>query len=433
MLADLLDGVLGGDQLGAGRHIHAEEAGVADRRRGDAHVDFGRAGLAQQLDDSRRGGAAHDRVVDHGHAAPVEHRLERVVLEVRAEVADALVGLDEGAPHVAVLDQPLGVGQAGFVGVADGVRGGGVGHADHDVGVGRVLAGELAAHPLAGLEGEPSVEEGVGPREVDVLEDAAGRRPRLGDLAAAQAVGVDRDQLAGMHIAHVGRADVVQRAGFGGDDVAAVDRADAERPHAERVARGHQAVGREQDDRVGGLDAVHQRGEARFPIAVLVEQVAPQDLGVGRGREAVAALGQLGADFGGVDHVAVVRDAHGPAVAGVLEQDRLGVAEAAGAGRRVAGVADRRDAVERAELVLGEDLRDEPHAGLQRELPAVGGADAGALLPAVLERVDAVEGEPRHIDGRRPDAEDAASFAGRVGERRHFRARFVCGGTPGGV
>ena len=228
-----------------------------------------------------------------------------------------------------------------------------------------------------------------------------------------------------MHIAHVGRADVVQRAGLRGHHVAPVDRADAERPHAQRVARRHQAAGREQDDRVSGFNAVHQRREARFPAAVLVQQIAPQDLGVGRGREAVAALGQLRPNFGGVDHVAVMRNAHSPPVAGILEQDRLRVAEAARPGRRVARVPDRRNAVQRPQLVLGEDLRDEPHPGLQFQRLPVGGADARALLPPVLQGVDAVKRQPRHINSRRPDAKDAASFAGRVGKRRHTRLRSV--------
>src|SRR6185437_1925381 len=48
VLADLFNGVVGGDEFGRGRHIHAEEAGRHDRRRGDAHMDFGGAGAANE-------------------------------------------------------------------------------------------------------------------------------------------------------------------------------------------------------------------------------------------------------------------------------------------------------------------------------------------------------------------------------------------------
>ena len=67
-----------------------------------------------------------------------------------------------------------------------------------------------------------------------------------------------------------------------------------------------------------------------------------------------------------------------------------------------------------AALLLIEDLGDQSHACLDVQLATVGGADAGAFLPTMLQGVDAVERLDRDIDLGRPDAEDAARFSGAV-------------------
>ena len=77
---------------------------------------------------------------------------------------------------------------------------------------------------------------GVRAGQVDVLEDAA-LGPRLGEALGAQAVLVDRDQLAGLDLADEARADGVQRGLLGGHHPAAVQPAEHQRPHALRVAR----------------------------------------------------------------------------------------------------------------------------------------------------------------------------------------------------
>ena len=150
VLADLLDALLCGDQLLARRHVDAHVAGVGDRRAGDPHVDLGRAGVAQHLHEWARGGAAHDRVVDHHDPLAEEVVAERVELHRHAGIAQLLRRLDEGPPDVAVLDQALGVGDPGFLGVPDRVGGARVGHRHDEVGLDRRLAGQLAAESLAG-------------------------------------------------------------------------------------------------------------------------------------------------------------------------------------------------------------------------------------------------------------------------------------------
>ena len=67
---------------------------------------------------------------------------------------------------------------------------------------------------------------------------------------------------------------------------------------------------------------------------------------------------------------------------------------------------------QRAEVALVEDLRDQAHVLVDQDLRAVADRDAGRLLAAVLQRVEAEVGELGDLGGRpgppRPDAEDAA-------------------------
>src|SRR5436190_13577242 len=62
--ADLLDAVVGGDQLGAGRGVDAIEARGDGGWAGDAEVHLAGAGLADHADNLAAGGAADDGVVD---------------------------------------------------------------------------------------------------------------------------------------------------------------------------------------------------------------------------------------------------------------------------------------------------------------------------------------------------------------------------------
>ena len=83
-----------------------------------------------------------------------------------------------------------------------------------------------------------------------------------------------------------------------------------------------------------------------------------------------------------------------------------------GAGRRVAHVADRQLAAERAQVVLLEDLADEAQRALGDDVAvAVGGRDAGRLLAAVLERVEREVRQPGDVVAGRVYPEDPAFVA----------------------
>ena len=164
---------------------------------------------------------------------PRDHGRERVELQPDALLAHRLLGLDEAAPHVAVAHHRLGVGDARLAGVADGRGRAAVGQADHEVGLGRALAGQLGAHGPPPLPHGRAVHLAVGAGEVDVLEHAQPAALRRDRLAALDPLGRQPHGLARAHVALEGRADLVEGAGLRRDAPAVVvEAADHERPHA---------------------------------------------------------------------------------------------------------------------------------------------------------------------------------------------------------
>ncbi len=259
MLADLLEAAPGGDQLLVLGHVDAVEAGRDDRRRRDAQVHLERARLAQHLHDLARGGAAHDRVVHDDQPLARDGVRQRVELEAHAVLAQRLVGLDERAPDVAVLDQAVAEREARRACVALRRGSARVGHGDHDVGVGRRLDREALAHALALGVQRLAVHLGVRASEVDVLEHAhrlaAARRHGLLD---AEALRVADQQLARLQLAHDLGADDVERRRLGGHHGRAVEIAQHERPDAVGIAEGEQRVLAQNDRRERAGDALHR-------------------------------------------------------------------------------------------------------------------------------------------------------------------------------
>jgi hypothetical protein len=246
------------------------------------------------------------------------------------------------------------------------------------------------------------------------------------------ASGRDHQQLAGLHLADDAGADGGQGGVLAGDDPAAVEPAQHQRPDALRVARGVQRVLVHPDERErapeqrqdlegalleGGVGVVgEERGDQRRVVGGLLDAAAVEV-------ELAGGAGQAGdhlAQLVGVDQVAVVTQRDG-AVVGRAEGG-LRVLPGAGAGRRVAGVTDRDVTLERLERGVVEDLGDQAHVLVDQDLPAVADRDSGRLLAAVLERVQAEVDELGHLFARRPDPEHAAGVLGTLLQRVERRS-----------
>ena len=132
-------------------------------------------------------------------------------------------------------------------------------------------------------------------------------------------------------------------------------------------------------------------------------------LGVGGRLHHGAVVHELAAQREAVGQVAVVADREAAAVE--LGEQRLHVAQDGLAGGRIAHMADRRHAGQPLDhLAPGEVVADQAHAALGMEPLAVEGDDAGGLLAAMLERVQAERGDRGGV-GMAENAEHAALLA----------------------
>ena len=277
-----------------------------------------------------------------------------------------------------------------------------------------MLPGQLRAHLLPHGEGQLPLEDAVRPGEVDVLEDA--ERPlALGALVdGPQPLAVDGYGLARLYLSDDLGPKMVKRAGLGGDNPSAVAQpAHTEGPDAQWIADGHQGVLGQHDQGVGPLRAPHHVLHPLAPVpAGRVCQHVGQGLGVRRRREHAAPLLKLCAQLDGVDDVSVV--AQGKLPVGPVDDDGLSVAELAGAGGGVPGVTDGYVAGEPFQVLLAEGLGHKAHGAVVFEGLAVADGNAGALLPPVLEREEAKEGNTGYIFTRGVYPDNPTLFVGYI-------------------
>ena len=135
-------------------------------------------------------------------------------------------------------------------------------------------------------------------------------------------------------------------------------------------------------------------------------------LGVGGRLADRAVADEVAAQRQAVGEIAVMGDREAAAVE--LGEERLDVAQDGLAGGRVAHMADGREALEPLDgVAVGEAVADEAELALGMEDAAVEGDDAGRLLAAVLQGVQAERRDRRGVRVAE-DAEDAAFLAQRV-------------------
>ena len=251
------------------------------------------------------------------------------------------------------------------------------------------------------------MDDRIRPGEVDVFEDAGPRRLAGKGEEALHPVGVDHHDLAVLDVADELGADDVERAGLRAQDRTAVELAEHQRADAERIAGADQLLVGQRHQGVGALDFGQRLDEAvddlRSPRARGQEQ---DDLGVGRRLADRAAADELAPERQAVGQVAVMGDRKAARLE--LGEQRLDVAQHRLAGGRVADMADGGLAGKAVDDGgAGEVIADETLAPLGMKALAVEGDDAGRLLAAVLQGVQAERDDRRRV-GVAEDPEDAA-------------------------
>ena len=227
-----------------------------------------------------------------------------------------------------------------------------------------------------------------------------------------EAVLVHDHDLAGLHVPPVIGLDQVQGAGLGGHHPGAVQLAQAQGPEAVGVPGGDDLVGGGDHQGIGAFDVLQSIHQGLLQVGAGVPgHEVDDDFGVHGGLEDGAGGLEAAADFPGVGEGAVVAD--GDHLAAVLHHEGLGVDEHGGAGGGIAHVADGQMPRELIQELRVEDLGHQAQAPVHGDAFAVAGDDAAGLLAAVLEGVEAEEGDAGRV-GVAVDAEDAAVFPGAV-------------------
>ena len=245
------------------------------------------AGLAHHLHDLHRGGAAHEAVVDQHDALARDHRAVGVVLQADAELADRLGRLDEGAADIVVADDAELERNAGGLGIADRRRHAGIGHRHDHVGRRPAPRGRARCPCLRGSDRRCGRR-----RRSPAGRNRCTRRCRAAAAPAGTAGAICApsseidDDLAVLDVAHVARADDVERAGLRGQDRAAVELAQHQRADAERIARADQLLVGQRDERIGAFDLAQRLDEAVDEAVAAAS--APPDAGSPRCRRSTA-------------------------------------------------------------------------------------------------------------------------------------------------
>ena len=351
-------------------------------------MHFRGTGLSHHLDDLLGGGAAHDRIVDQDHALAGEARPVGVVLELHAQMADLVGGFDEGTADIVVADDAEIERDAGLLGVAEARRHAAVGNGHYEIGGHTAFARKFRADALARLVDRNTFHDAVGSREINILENAKALSLGPERHQRANARTIEDHHFAGRKIAHVGGADNVERAGLGREDPRIVELAEHKRAHAARIAHGDDRVLGDAGQRIRSLDLVEGRDQARDEIALRLGHQMDDDFGVGRRLEDRATLHEGAAQRIGIREVAVV--AQREAAELELGEKRLDVAQDGAAARGVARVADGAVAAQAChDFFVAEIIADQTDRTVRVELRAVEGDNAGRLLAAMLQRVEA--------------------------------------------
>ncbi len=224
----------------------------------------------------------------------------------------------------------------------------------------------------------------VGPREINVFEDAGpSRLPRQRE-EALHSVAVDDHHFAVLDVADEFRPDDVERAGLRAEDRAALELAEHERADAERIARPDQLLVGQSHERVRALDfgqSLDETVDDLGPARARSEQ--KHDFRIAGRLADRAAANELPAERQSVGQIAVVGDRE----AARLEfgEQRLDVAQYGVASGRIPHMTDRPPARQAVNgCAAGEVIANQPLAALGVEAHPVESDNAGRLLATML-------------------------------------------------
>ncbi len=243
----------------------------------------------------------------------------------------------------------------------------------------------------------------------------AGREPSSSTTLAAQTVFlIHHHDLPGLDLTDEVGADDVEACGLAADDGVTLVVPQAQRTHPVRIAEADERLAAHDRRREGTSDLRHgvAHGAEQVALGVIRDQ-SRDHLGVGRPGELHALPHELLTQLCRVDEVAVVAKRDHVAVA--IAHEGLGVPPVSRAGGRVAHVTDGMLSAEAPEDLLVEHLADQTEVLDDGDLASIADGDPGALLPAVLQGVEAEVGEAGHVVARCMDPEDATRIAEVVG------------------
>ena len=169
-----------------------------------------RTGVAHQIDDFGRGGAAHDRVINQNNALALKLAGVGVMFQLHAKVADLIGWLDKGTTDIMVTDNAKLKGNAAFFCVSKGRRHTGIGDWHDNIGVNGRLTGQFAANVFAHVINACAFDDAVGAGEIDMFENAETRFLRFERFDRPQAMIGDFNDFTRFDVADEFRANDIK-------------------------------------------------------------------------------------------------------------------------------------------------------------------------------------------------------------------------------
>lgn len=169
-LRNFLNAVFAGDQIVPGVNVRTVVAGVAEGRCRDAHMDFLRPCLPDQVYNLTAGGAPDDGVIDEDNPLALYRLLDGIQLDLHLIHSLPLPRGDEGSTDILVFDKADAVRNPGFLRIAQGGVQAGIRHAHHQVSFHRVPSGQQLTGIFPGSMDADPIDDRVRPGKIDILK-----------------------------------------------------------------------------------------------------------------------------------------------------------------------------------------------------------------------------------------------------------------------